>query len=48
VFVFDYARGRSTGKFIGLTGDGRVANSPGGAEIIEFGFSDYGAYAETV
>jgi hypothetical protein len=48
VFVFDYARGRSTGKFIGLTGDGRVSNSPGGAEIIEFGFSDYGAYAETV
>jgi hypothetical protein len=48
VFVFDYARGRSTGKFIGLTGDGKVANSPGGAEIIEFGRSDYGAYAEPV
>lgn len=48
VFVFDYARGRSTGKFIGLTGEGEVANSPGGAEIIEFGFSDYGAYAEPV
>jgi hypothetical protein len=48
VFVFDYARARSTGKFIGLTGEGRVANSPGGAEIIEFGFSDYSAYAEPV
>lgn len=48
VFVFDYARGRSTGKFIGITGAGEVANSPGGAEIIEFGFSDYSAYAEPV
>ena len=43
-----FARGRSTGKFIGLTGEGLVANSPGGAEIIEFGFSDYSAYAEPV
>jgi MoaF C-terminal domain/MoaF N-terminal domain len=48
VFIFDYARGRSTGKFIGLTGDGLIANSPGGAEIIEFGYSDYSAYAEPV
>lgn len=48
VFVFDYARGRSTGKFIGVTGDGRIANSPGGAEILEFGSSDYSAYAEPV
>jgi len=48
VFVFDYARGRSTGKFIGLTGEGKVANSPGGAEIIEFGYSDYSAYADPV
>lgn len=48
VFVFDYARGRSTGKFIGLTGDGQVSNSAGGAEIIEFGFSDYAVHAEPV
>lgn len=48
VFVFDYARGRSTGKFIGLTGDGVVSNSPGGAEILEFGFSDYAKYADPV
>ena len=48
VFVFDYARGRSTGKFIGLTGEGLVANSPGGAEIIEFGYSDYSAFARPV
>lgn len=48
VFVFDYARGRSTGKFIGLTGDGLVANSPGGAQILEFGASDYSAFADPV
>lgn len=48
VFVFDYSGGKSTGKFIGLTGDGSISNSPGGADIIEFGFSDYGAHAEPV
>lgn len=48
VFVFDYARGRSTGKFIGLTSDGLVANTPGGAEIIEFGRSDYELHASPV
>ena len=48
VFLFDYARGRSTGKFIGLTGDGRIENSAGGAEIIEFGFSNYGDHQEPV
>lgn len=31
VFFFDFAGGRSTGKFLGLTGDGRIANSPAGA-----------------
>lgn len=48
VFLFDYARGRSTGKFIGLTGDDRIENSAGGAEIIEFGFSNYGDHQEPV
>lgn len=48
VFIFDYARGRSTGKFIGLTRDGVVSNTPGGADIIEFGRSDYDAYAPPV
>ena len=48
VFVFDYARGRSTGKFIGLTSDGRIENSQGGAEIIEFGYSNYGEHQEPV
>ncbi|MGX5771643.1 MoaF C-terminal domain-containing protein [Microbacterium trichothecenolyticum] len=47
-FIFDYVRGRSTGKFIGLEGNGTVANSPGGAEIIPFGFSDYAEHQEPV
>lgn len=48
VFVFDYAAGRSTGKFIGLEGDGTIANSPGGALIIPFGFSDYSEHQDPV
>jgi hypothetical protein len=48
VFVFDYARGRSTGKFIGLEGDGTVSNTPGGALIIPFGESDYSVHQEPV
>lgn len=47
-FIFDYARGTSTGKFIGLEGDGTVANSRGGAVIIPFGFSDYAEHQEPV
>jgi hypothetical protein len=48
VFVFDYKGGRSTGKFIGLEGDGTIANSPGGALIIPFGRSDYSEHQEPV
>lgn len=48
VFVFDYAAGRSTGKFIGLEGDGTIANSAGGALIIPFGFSDYSEHQDPV
>jgi len=48
VFVFDYARGRSTGKFIGLTSDDRIQNTQGGANIIPFGFSDYAEHQEPV
>lgn len=47
-FIFDYAGGRSTGKFIGLEGDGTVANSRGGALIIPFGVSDYAEHQEPV
>lgn len=31
VFFFDFANGRSTGKFLGVTGTGQVANNPAGA-----------------
>lgn len=31
VFFFDFAAGRSTGKFLGITGDGAIANNPAGA-----------------
>ena len=31
VFFFDFASGRSTGKFLGVTGAGEVANNPAGA-----------------
>jgi len=31
VFFFDFASKRSTGKFLGLTGDGTIANNPAGA-----------------
>lgn len=48
VFIFDYAGGRSTGKFIGLEGDGTIANTPGGALIIPFGASDYSEHQEPV
>jgi uncharacterized protein YyaL (SSP411 family) len=48
VFVFDYARGRSTGKFIGLTSDGKIENGQGGAEIIPFGYSNYAEHQEPV
>lgn len=48
VFVFDYARGRSTGKFIGLTSAGTIENGPGGALIIPFGYSDYAEHQEPV
>ncbi|PLC05725.1 molybdenum cofactor biosynthesis protein F [Variovorax sp. RO1] len=31
VFFFDFANGRSTGKFLGVTGAGEIANNPAGA-----------------
>jgi hypothetical protein len=33
VFFFNFTAGRSTGKFLGVTGDGRIANSPAGAYV---------------
>lgn len=31
VFFFNFSSGRSTGKFLGLTGSGEIANNPAGA-----------------
>ena len=31
VFFFNFESKRSTGKFLGLTGDGAIANNPAGA-----------------
>jgi len=31
VFFFNFESGRSTGKFLGVTGAGQVANNPAGA-----------------
>ena len=31
MFFFNFASGRSTGKFLGVTGAGEVANNPAGA-----------------
>lgn len=48
VFVFDYANGRSTGKFLGLTGANEIQNKPAGAYVIPFGDSDYADHQEPV
>jgi len=41
VFFFDLAGLRSTGKFLGITGDGRVENSPAGSHVIPLGVAEY-------
>lgn len=41
VFFFNFASGRSTGKFIGLTGDGQVANHPAGAFMHRASMTQY-------
>lgn len=48
VFLFDFQRMRSTGKFLGLTGDGAVANSPAGAFITKASMTFYPAEAAPV
>lgn len=40
-WLYDLDALRSTGKFFGLTGSGRVANSPGGALITPLGWVEY-------
>lgn len=48
VFLFDFRSLRSTGKFLGITGDGAVSNSPAGAFITKASMTFYPAGAEPV
>ena len=41
VFFFNFASGRSTGKFLGLTGAGQVANNPAGAYMRKASMTHY-------
>lgn len=45
VFFFNLDTARSTGKFLGVTGDGRIENAPAGAHIIPL---DQATYPEGV
>ncbi|MEP7299775.1 MAG: MoaF C-terminal domain-containing protein [Burkholderiales bacterium] len=48
VFFFNFASGRSTGKFLGVTGDGAVANNPAGAYMRKASMTFYPADAAPV
>ncbi len=48
VFVFDYENGRSTGKFLGITGSNKIQNKGAGSYVIPFGHSEYGDHQEPV
>ncbi len=41
VFFFDFERMRSTGKFLGITGDGAIANNPAGAFVRKVSMTFY-------
>lgn len=41
VFFFNFASGRSTGKFLGVTGEGRIANNPAGAFMLKASTTTY-------
>ncbi len=41
VFLFDFAAMRSTGKFLGLTGEGVIANNPAGSFIQKLSMTFY-------
>lgn len=41
VFFFDFASGRSTGKFLGVTGRGEIANNPAGAFLQKASMTSY-------
>lgn len=48
VFLFDFRSLRSTGKFLGVTGDGSVSNAPAGAFITKASMTFYPAGADPV
>ncbi|MTV36960.1 MoaF C-terminal domain-containing protein [Duganella radicis] len=48
VFFFNFASGRSTGKFLGLTGAGAIANSPAGALMQKASQTLYSSQIEPV
>lgn len=45
VFFFNFKTGRSTGKFLGITGAGAIANNPAGAFMHKASQTDYPAQA---
>jgi hypothetical protein len=48
VFFFDFERMRSTGKFLGITGDGTIANNPAGAFLRKVSMTFYPSEAQPV
>jgi len=48
VFFFDFERMRSTGKFLGVTGRGEIANNPAGAFIRKVSMTFYPPDAQPV
>lgn len=48
VFFFNFAAGRSTGKFLGVTGAGAIANNPAGAFMRKASMTVYAAGEEPV
>ncbi|WDD95789.1 molybdenum cofactor biosynthesis F family protein [Burkholderia sp. FERM BP-3421] len=48
VFVFNFQAGRSTGKFLGETGDGAIANNPAGSFIHKLSHTVYPTDAQPV
>jgi len=48
VFFFNYNDLRSTGKFLGVTGDGKISNDPAGAFITKTSMNDYDLGEEPV
>lgn len=48
VFFFNFSTGRSTGKFLGLTGTGEISNSPAGAFMQKASLTSYDSAIEPI